>query len=87
MSRKQIPSEALVQLRQRLELFPQRSRERRKLISEAATSYGVSLDTLYRALRERSRPKAAYRCDRGTPRKLSTAEMERYCEIIAAFKT
>ncbi|WP_414590059.1 IS481 family transposase [Scytonema sp. PCC 10023] len=81
-----MPSEALVQLRQRLELFPQRSRERRKLIEEAATSYGVSLDTLYRALRERSRPKAAHRCDRGTPRKLSTALMERYCEIIAAFK-
>ncbi|ARV59181.1 transposase (plasmid) [Nostocales cyanobacterium HT-58-2] len=86
MSRKQIPNDALVQLRQRLELFPPRSRERRKLIEEAATSYGVSLDTVYRALRERSRPKAEGRSDRGTPRKLSTAEMERYCEIIAAFK-
>lgn len=86
MSRKQIPPEALVQLRQRLELLPQRSRERRKLIEEAATSYGVSLDTLYRTLRSRSRPKAAHRSDRGTPRKLSTAEMEHYCEIIAAFK-
>ena len=46
----------------------------------------VSVHTLYRALRERVRPKAAHRSDRGTPRKLSTAEMERYCEIIAAFK-
>ncbi|MFB2875444.1 IS481 family transposase [Floridanema aerugineum] len=81
-----MPSEALVQLRQRLELFPPRSRERRKLIEEAATSYDVSLDTLYRALRERARPKAEGPSDRGTPRKLSTAEMERYCEIIAAFK-
>ncbi|YAF99367.1 MAG: IS481 family transposase (plasmid) [Nodularia sp. CChRGM 3473] len=81
-----MPNDTLVQLRQRLELFPPRSRERRKLIEEAATSYGVSLDTVYRALRERSRPKAEGRSDRGTPRKLSTAEMERYCEIIAAFK-
>lgn len=86
MSRKQISPEALVHLRQRLELLPHRSRERRKLIEEAATTYDVSVHTLYRALRERVRPKAAHRSDRGTPRKLSTAEMERYCEIIAAFK-
>lgn len=86
MSRKQIPLEALVNLRQRLELFPERSRERRKLIEEAAGTYGVSVDTLYRSLRSSSRPKAAHRSDQGTPRKLSRQEMERYCEIIAAFK-
>jgi len=56
------------------------------LIEEAAATYGMSVDTLYRALRSGSRPKAAHRSDRGTPRKLSTAEMERYCEVIAAFK-
>jgi hypothetical protein len=84
--RKQIPLEALVHLRQRLELFPERSRERRKLIEEAALSYGVSVDTLYRSLRSGSRPKAAHRSDRGTPRKLSHQELEHYCEIIAAFK-
>lgn len=32
------------------------------------------------------RPKAIHRSDRGTPRKLSQVEMERYCEVIAAFK-
>ena len=45
MSRKQIPPEALVQLRSRLELFPERSRERRALIEEASATYGVSVDT------------------------------------------
>lgn len=86
MSRKQLPPEALVQLRQRLELLPERSRERRGLIEEAAATYGVSVDTLYRALRSSFRPKVAHRSDRGNPRKLSHQEMERYCEIIAAFK-
>jgi hypothetical protein len=86
VSRQRIPLEALVHLRQRLELFPERSRERRKLIEEAAVTYGVSVDTLYRSLRSGSRPKAAHRSDRGTPRKLSHQELERYCEIIAAFK-
>lgn len=77
---------ALVQLRQRLELLPERSRERRGLIEEAAATYGVSVDTLYRALRSGFRPKVAHRSDRGNPRSLSHQEMERYCEIIAAFK-
>ena len=58
MSRKQIPPEALVQLRSRLELFPERSRERRALIEEASASYGVSVDTLYRCLRKQRRPQA-----------------------------
>lgn len=86
MSRQQIPPEALVFLRQRLELLPPRSRERRVLIEETANLYGISIDTLYRSLREKSRPRAAHRSDRGQPRKLSSIEMERYCEVIAAFK-
>lgn len=38
------------------------------------------------ALRERARPKALQRTDRGVPRILPQAEFERFCEIIAALK-
>ncbi len=86
MSRKQIPPEALVQLRSRLELFPARSRERRALIEQASATYGVSVDTLYRCLRRQGRPKAIQRSDKGKPRKLPPEEMEHYCEVIAAMK-
>lgn len=86
MPRKQIPLTALVSLRQRLDLLPTRCPERKLLISETADLYGISIDTLYRLLREQSRPKSLRRTDRGEPRKLSSKEMENYCEIIAAFK-
>jgi len=86
MARRQIPAEALIQLRHRLDGFPSRARERRILIEETAALYGVSTDTLYRSLRQGSRPKALTRADSGTPRKLSPAQMELYCEVIAALK-
>ena len=86
MNRKQIPPEALVKLRSRLELFPPRSRQRRVLIEEVSALYGVSVDTLYRYLRKQVRPQAIQRSDKGKPRKLKPEEMEKYCEIIAAMK-
>lgn len=86
LTRKQIPTEALINLRRRLEMLPARCPERRRLIEETAALYGVSIATLYRALRERVRPKTIHRADRGTPRKVSLPEMELYCEVIAAFK-
>jgi hypothetical protein len=86
LRRKQIPSEALLNLRRRLDSLPNRSRERRFVIEETATLYDVSVDTLYRAVRARMRPRALRRSDCGSPRKLPQAEMERYCELIAAIK-
>jgi len=86
MVRKQIPAEALIQLRQRLNSLPSRCPERRILVEETAALYGVSIDTLYRSLRQGSRPKTITRADSGTPRKLSQKEMELYCEVIAALK-
>ena len=83
---RQIPVESLVSLRQRLDTLPARCTERRQLIESNADLFGVSVDTLYRALRECLRPPAAHRSDRGKPRKLPAAEMERCCEVIAAFK-
>ncbi len=73
-------------LQRRLNILAPRSHERRRVIQEAAHLYGVSEPTLYRALRERNRPKAIRRADRGVPRVLPREEMEHYCEIIAAIK-
>jgi len=84
--RKTIPAEALIDLTRRLVALPARSHERRLIIAEAAQVFGVSEPTLYRALAERSRPRALRRADRGTPRTLSAEQMERYCELIAAIK-
>lgn len=84
--RKQIPSEALVTLRRRLDALPFRHADRAALVRSTAALYGLSPSTLYRSLRQQVRPKAVRRADRGKPRKLSVAEMERYCEIVAALK-
>jgi hypothetical protein len=84
--RKDLPAEALVDLRRRLSGLALRSAERRALMRETADLYGLSESSLYRALRERARPKALHRADRGQPRVMAPAQMERYCEVIAALK-
>ena len=86
MAHKAIPAEALVELRQRLAALPPRSAARRQLVHDTASLYGVSATTLYRALRDRARPRAVRRSDRGAPRILPADQMQRYCEIIAAIK-
>jgi hypothetical protein len=86
MPRKAIPTEALLDLRRRLSAFPPRSKARHTIIQETAVLYGISQATLYRSLREQTRPKGLRRSDRGQTRVVSTDEMERYCEIIAAIK-
>jgi hypothetical protein len=55
-------------------------------MQETAALYGVSESSLYRALRQRARPRALNRVDRGVPRVLPRAQMERYCETVAALK-
>ncbi len=52
----------------------------------AAALFGVSRATLYRALRGQRRPEGRHRADRGRPRKMPQAELERFCEVIAALK-
>jgi hypothetical protein len=84
--RKVIPIDSLVQLRQRLDRLPPKSPERAAQIAAMAQLYGVSSTTIYRALRALLKPRAAHRADRGTPRVLPRAELERYCELIAALK-
>src|SRR5689334_17795745 len=86
MQRRRPPEEILVALRGRLEGLPARSPERRRLILGCADLHGVSIATIYRALRDQFRPRALHRSDRGRPRKLPPREMERFCELVAAIK-
>ena len=65
MPRHPLPPEALLDLRRRRAGLAPRSPERRALMQQTAALYGVSEDVLYRALRERARPKALNRSDRG----------------------
>ena len=86
MSRKPISAEALIDLQRRLDTLPPRSPERRRIIQDTAALYDLSEYTLYRALRANAQPQALQRADRGVPRVLPKAELDRYCEIIAAIK-
>jgi hypothetical protein len=83
---KGIPTDSLLQLRQRLDRLPKRSSERATQIEAMATLYGVSPATVYRALSNLSRLRHAHRVDRGHPRVLQPAELTRYCELVAALK-
>jgi hypothetical protein len=81
-----IPHEALISLRHRLETLPARHADRKSMIAAAAALYGVSRATLYRGLRRQLHPRPLRRSDRGKPKVIPAAELERYCETIAAMK-
>jgi len=84
--RKQLPVDSLLQLRQRIDMLPKKSAERAAQIAAFGSLYGVSTDTVYRALHAIRQPHAAHRADQGQPRVQPKAELERYCELIAALK-
>jgi hypothetical protein len=86
MRRRRPSNETLVTLRVKLEGLPLRSPERHHLLHSCADIHGVSIATIYRALREQFRPRPLHRRDRGLPRKLPRQEMERFCELVAAMK-
>jgi hypothetical protein len=86
MPKKQLVAEALIDLHRRLSTLATRSHERRMIMQETANLYGVSEQSLYRALAQRARPRALRRSDRGAPRVLPQDKMEYYCELIAALK-
>src|SRR5215831_8896306 len=82
-----IPAEAVMDLRRRLATLPPRSPERRRLMHETARLYGVSEQTLYRVLRQQSKPRVVTRrMDHGVPRVLPQGDLTRYLELIAAVK-
>ncbi|MCF4987250.1 DDE-type integrase/transposase/recombinase [Pseudomonas syringae] len=84
--RSSIPVDSLLQLRQRLDRFPKKSPERATQVASIAELYGVSPSTVYRALNLIHKPHTVHRADRGKPRVLQRAQLERYCELIAALK-
>ena len=86
MPKKQIPIDAIVDLRRRLDQLPPRSPSRRVLVQEIAQLYGISEDTVYRTLREGNVVRPVRRVDCDVPRVIPKATLERYCEIIAAIK-
>jgi hypothetical protein len=81
-----IPIDSLLALRQRLDKLSPKNPERSAQIKYFAELYGISKDTVYRALRDFHKPKSAQRADRGRPRVLPKAELERFCELVAALK-
>jgi hypothetical protein len=83
---KKIPTEALVDLKRRIDTIPPRSIERRNLMRETAKSYGISEKTLYRLCQKKFRPSTAKRSDYGIPRITHRETMELYCEVIAAIR-
>ena len=60
---KRPPGEALIDLRRRLALLSPRDPARAEVVARAAEAYGVSIWTIYRALRELTRPKSERRTD------------------------
>ena len=76
-----IPVDSLLQLRQRLDHLPPKSPERAAQVAAVAQVYGVSSTTVYRALQALPKPHAVHRTDRGTPRVLPQAELERYLSL------
>ncbi|MBE9018558.1 IS481 family transposase [Chroococcidiopsidales cyanobacterium LEGE 13417] len=81
-----MPIDAIVDLRRRLDQLPPRSSSRRVLVQEIAQLYGISEDTVYRALREPNCVRSVRRVDYDIPRIIPKVRLERYCEIIAAIK-
>jgi len=81
-----VPAEALATLRRKLALLPSRHPERAVLLQSTYTLYGISRPTLYRLLRGEHRPRDVHRADRGRPRVMPAAEIERWCEIVAAMQ-
>ncbi|ONK24083.1 hypothetical protein BLX87_07095, partial [Bacillus sp. VT-16-64] len=67
-ARKRPPGEALVELRRRLSLLSPRDPGRTEIVARAAEAYGISVWTMYRALREFNRPKSVRRSDHGASR-------------------
>lgn len=86
MGRKRIPEDRLIELQNKLCLFPARSPEKKLIIQDFADLYGVSSSTVYRALRGLRNPRGLKRADAGMPRRFEQAQLEKYIQIIAALK-
>ena len=86
MARKKIPKDRLVELQNRLCLFPVRNKERKQLVKEFADLYGVSSSTVYRSVRKMFKPMSMKRSDLGKSRQIDPDKLHRYCQTMAAIK-
>lgn len=86
MAKKRIPENRLIELQNTISLFSDRSAEKVQVIQNFADLYGVSKNSVYRALRENRKPRHIKRSDSGKPRFSNKNEVEKYCTIIAALK-
>lgn len=86
MARKPIPIEAIVSLYHKLAGLSAKHPDRKRFITEMANAFNVSASTVRRALKHYRQPRAIQRADYNQPRRMSAADMLRYCEIIAALK-
>lgn len=83
---KHLADDALIMLHNKLAGLAMRNPERKLIIQEAAKLYGVSIATIYRALRKYNKPSTIHRADYNRPRLIEHAEMKKYCKLIAALK-
>lgn len=86
MAKKRVPEDRLIELQYKTSLFPARSADKKCIILDFANLYGVSINTVYRSLREIRKPRPVRRADAGSPRRINKKELEKYCTIIAALK-
>jgi transposase InsO family protein len=86
MSKNTIPLESIIILHNNLAGLSARNPKKRRLQEEAAKGFSVSLSTVRRALRNYIKPKSVKRSDFNRPRTVSAADMQNYCELIAALK-
>lgn len=85
MSKNSLPLESIIILHNNLIGLSARNPEKKRLQEEAAKGFGVSLSTVRRSLRNYRNPKSRRR-DFNHSRIISVAEMQTYCELIAALK-
>ena len=81
-----VPAEASLDLRRGPDEVSPRYRRRQVLVEGTAELFGVSRATVYRALAGQLRPRGLRRAERGEPRKIPRAELERYCGLVVALK-
>ena len=63
-----------------------KAEKRKKIVKAFGELYGVSTSSIYRALRNKRKPKGLCRSDSGVPRVMTAEEMEKYCQVIMAMK-
>ena len=86
MDKHTIPLESIILLHNNLADLSARDPEKRRLQEEVSKSFCVSLSTVRRVLRNYRKPKSAKRSDFNCPRVMTSAEMQNYCDLIAALK-